>query len=101
MEENQRWTFRRKSEIILEILQGKSKLVDICRKYDLKQSEVQLWIDTFIKAGERGLKLQITELTPKLLQYFYSNSLFLKNAASAMLNISLSPLLSPHAITLE
>jgi hypothetical protein len=30
--------------------------VDVCREHDLKQSEVEEWMDTFVKAGERGLK---------------------------------------------
>jgi hypothetical protein len=27
----------------------------VCREHDLKQSEVEAWMDTFVKAGERGL----------------------------------------------
>jgi hypothetical protein len=37
-------------------LRGERKLVDVCREHDLKQSEVEGWMDTFLKAGERGLK---------------------------------------------
>jgi hypothetical protein len=29
--------------------------VDVCREHDLKQSEVDAWMDTFVKAGECGL----------------------------------------------
>jgi transposase InsO family protein len=32
------------------------KLVDVCREHDLKQSEVEEWMETFVKTGERGLK---------------------------------------------
>jgi len=35
---------------------GERKLVDVCREHDLKQSEVEAWMDTFVKAGESGLK---------------------------------------------
>ena len=43
-------------ELLLELVRGERKLVDVCREHDLKQSEVEGWMDTFVKAGERGLK---------------------------------------------
>lgn len=53
----QRWTARRKAELVLTLIKGEKKLVDACREYDLKQSEVEEWTATFLKAGERGLKM--------------------------------------------
>lgn len=52
----QRWTAKKKAEIVLEIIKGKLKLVDFCRQNDLKQGEVEAWIDEFIKSGTMGLK---------------------------------------------
>ena len=52
----QRWTARRKVELFLQLIKGEVKLVDACREHDLKQSDVESWMDTFLKAGERGLK---------------------------------------------
>ena len=52
----QRWSAKRKVELLLELIRGEKKLVDVCREHDLKQSEVEGWMDTFVKAGERGLK---------------------------------------------
>jgi transposase-like protein len=52
----QRWTARRKVELLLQLIKGEAKLVDVCREHDLKQSEVEAWMDTFLKSGERGLK---------------------------------------------
>jgi len=40
----------------LEILKGHKTIVDVARQYDLKQSEIQQWIDTFIEFGKEGLK---------------------------------------------
>ncbi len=54
--EFQRWTAKRKVELLLQLIQGETKLVDVCREHDLKQSEVEGWMETFVKAGERGLK---------------------------------------------
>lgn len=53
----QRWTARRKTELVMALIKGEKKLVDACREYDLKQSEVEEWMATFLKAGERGLKM--------------------------------------------
>jgi len=55
--EIQRWTAKRKVELLLHLLRGEKKLVDACREHDLKQSDVEGWMETFLKAGERGLKV--------------------------------------------
>mgnify|MGYP001179136207 CR=1 FL=1 len=52
----QRWTAKRKVELLLQLIRGETKLVDACREHDLKQSEVESWMETFMLAGERGLK---------------------------------------------
>ena len=52
----QRWTARRKVELLLQLIKGEVKLVDACREHDLKQSDVESWMETFLRAGERGLK---------------------------------------------
>lgn len=57
MEKNfQRWTAKRKTELVLSHLKGEMKQVEACRRYDLKQSEVESWTETFLKSGEQGLK---------------------------------------------
>ena len=62
MGEQQRWTARRKAEIILQILRQTTTVVDVARQNDLTPSEVQEWIDTFLKAGEKGLKARASDL---------------------------------------
>ena len=52
----QRWTAKRKVELLLQLIRGETKLVDACREHDLKQSEVEGWMETFVKGGERSLK---------------------------------------------
>src|SRR6185295_14885083 len=54
--EFQRWTAKRKVELLLQLIKGEAKLVDVCREHDLTQSEVEGWMEIFLKAGERGLK---------------------------------------------
>jgi transposase-like protein len=62
MDSKKRWTAPRKAELILSLLKGQKQLVDICREYDLKQSEVEKWRDDFLQGGEKNLKT----LKPKL-----------------------------------
>jgi transposase-like protein len=58
MAEQQRWTAKRKAEIILQILRQSTTVIDVARQNDLTPSEVQEWVDTFLKAGEHGLKVR-------------------------------------------
>jgi hypothetical protein len=51
--EFQRWTAKRKVELLLQLIRGERKLVDVCREHALKQSEVEGWMDTFVKGGDR------------------------------------------------
>ena len=44
-EEIKRWTARRKSALILEIIQAKTTVAEASRQYDLTPSEIQDWID--------------------------------------------------------
>ena len=62
MGEQQRRTAKRKAEIILQILRQTTTVVDVARQNDLSHSEVQEWIDTFLKAGEKGLKVHASDL---------------------------------------
>ena len=41
----QRWTAQKKAELALQIIKGEAKLIDVCRQNDLKQSEVESWIN--------------------------------------------------------
>jgi transposase-like protein len=54
--EFQRWTAKRKVELLLQLIQGEINLVDACREHDLKHSEVEGWVGTFVQGGERSLK---------------------------------------------
>jgi hypothetical protein len=38
------------------LIRGETKLVDACREHDLKQSEVEASMETFVQGGERSLK---------------------------------------------
>lgn len=55
-EEIKRWTARRKSALILEIIQGKTTVAEASRQYDLTPSEIQDWLDQGKAGMENALK---------------------------------------------
>ena len=44
-DEIKRWTARRKSALVLEIIQGKTTIAEAARQFDLPLSEIEEWID--------------------------------------------------------
>ena len=51
-----RWTAKRRTALVLEILRGQTTVQDASRKYDLKISDIQHWRDEFLSAGENALR---------------------------------------------
>ena len=51
-DEIKRWTAKRKSALVMEILQGKTTVAEASRAYDLPPSEIETWIDE----ARRGMK---------------------------------------------
>jgi transposase-like protein len=51
-DEIKRWTAKRKSALVLEIIQGKTTVAEASRAYDLSPSEVEGWVDE----GKRGME---------------------------------------------
>lgn len=47
-----RWTARRKSALVLEIIQGKTSVAEASRAYDLPPSEIEKWVED----GKRGME---------------------------------------------
>lgn len=44
-EEIKRWTARRKSALVMEILQGKKTVAEASRQFDLAPSEIEEWVE--------------------------------------------------------
>lgn len=47
-----RWTAKRKTALVLDIIQGKTTVSEASRAYDLSPSEVEQWVDE----GKRGME---------------------------------------------
>jgi transposase-like protein len=46
------WTARRKSALVLEIIQGKTSVSEASRQFDLRPSEIENWAED----GKRGME---------------------------------------------
>ena len=55
-EEIKRWTARRKTALVLDILLGKTTVAEASRAYDLTPSEVETWVEDGKKGMENALK---------------------------------------------
>ncbi len=55
-EEVKRWIAKRKTALILEIIQGKTSVSEASRTYDLPPSEIEGWVEDGRKGMENALK---------------------------------------------
>ena len=55
-EEIKRWTAKRKTALVLEIIQGKTSVSEASRSYDLPPSEIEGWVEDGRKGMENALK---------------------------------------------
>lgn len=55
-EEIKRWTARRKSALILEIIRGKTTVAEAARQFDLSPAEIEAWIDQGKAGMENALR---------------------------------------------
>ena len=51
-----RWPAKRKSALVIEIMQGKTTVAEASRTYDLTPSEIENWVEDGRKGMENALK---------------------------------------------
>lgn len=57
MEEDvKRWTARRKSALVLDIIQGKTTVSEAARQFDLSPSDIEEWVDQGKAGMENALR---------------------------------------------
>ena len=54
--ENKRWSAKRKSALVLEIIQGKTTVAEASRQFDLTPSELESWVDQAKEGMENALR---------------------------------------------
>jgi len=85
-EDIKRWTAKRKSALVLEIIQGKTTVAEASRAYDLPPSEIESWVDDGRQGLENALRAkpldvreqyerQLKELQLKELQEAYGEAM--------------------------
>ena len=63
MEEDiKRWTAKRKTALVLEIIQGKTTVAEASRSFDLPPSEVEDWVDETKRGMENALRAKPLEI---------------------------------------
>ena len=63
MEEDiKRWTAKRKTALVLEIIQGKTTVAEASRSFDLSPSEVEDWVDEAKRGMENALRAKPLEI---------------------------------------
>jgi len=55
-EEIKRWTAKRKSALVTEIIQGKKTVAEASRQFDLSPSEIEDWVDQAKAGMENALR---------------------------------------------
>jgi len=55
-DEVKRWTAKRKSALVLDIIQGKMTVAEASRAYDLSPSEIESWMDEAKRGMENALR---------------------------------------------
>ena len=55
-EENKRWSAKRKSALVLEIIQGKTTVAEASRQFDLSPSELESWVEQAKAGMENALR---------------------------------------------
>ena len=55
-EENKRWSAKRRSVLVLEIIQGKTTIAEASRQFDLTPSELESWVDQAKEGMENALR---------------------------------------------
>ena len=55
-EDIKRWTARRKSALVIEIIQEKTTIAEASRAHDLPPSEIEKWVDEGKRGMENALK---------------------------------------------
>ena len=89
--EFQRWTAKRKTAVVLEVFKNQISGVEACRKYGIKQSELEEWTSQFLAGGENALRsrprdeealheVQIKELQAKVGELVLERDILKKRA---------------------
>lgn len=61
-EDIKRWTAKRKSALVLEIIQGKTTAAEASRAYELPPSEIESWVEDGRQVLENALRAKALDV---------------------------------------
>jgi putative transposase len=65
-----RWTAKRKTALLLDIIQGKTTVAEASRAYDLPSSEIEEWVEDGKKGMENALRTKPLEIKEQYERHF-------------------------------
>ena len=81
-EDVKRWTSKRKSSLVIQILKGETAISEASRQYDLTPSELQCWVNDAHKGMENALRSKPKDIRE---QYEYKTTELTTAYGEAML----------------
>ena len=57
-----RWTAKRKTALVIEIIQGKTTVAEASRSFDLSPSEIEGWVDDATRGMEHSLRANALDI---------------------------------------
>ena len=70
--ENKRWSAKRKSALVLEIIQGKTTIAEASRQFDLTPSELESWVEPNHVMYVSNMKSKFTNYRPLTVKQCWS-----------------------------
>ncbi len=60
--EIKRWTAKRKTQVVLDILKGKTTVAEVSRQHDLTPGDVERWVEEGIQGMENNFRTRPRDL---------------------------------------
>lgn len=54
--EIKRWTAKRKTQVVVDILKGKTTVAEVARLHDLTRGEIERWVEEGVSSMENGFR---------------------------------------------
>ena len=61
-EEIKRWTAKRKTALVMDIIQGKTTVSEAARGFDLAPSEIEAWVNDAKQGMENALRAKLLDI---------------------------------------
>ncbi|MEM7173633.1 MAG: transposase [Pseudomonadota bacterium] len=91
--EIKRWTAKRKVQVVLDILKGKTTVTEVSRQHDLTPAEVENWVEEGVGNMENGFRSK-----PRDVREMYERKLDQAHAALGESQLEIKALKKYHRL---